>query len=77
MFDLLRSDGVLIVGNFNKNNPRDLVFVMEYVYDWQLIYRDREDLLEFARSIDEKKIKNIEIIEEPLGINYFLKVQKN
>ena len=76
LFDLLRSGGTLIVGNFNKNNPRDLVFVMEYVYDWQLIYRDREDVLEFARSIDDKKIKSIDIIEEPLGINYFLKVQK-
>ncbi|KPJ78231.1 MAG: hypothetical protein AMJ54_04465 [Deltaproteobacteria bacterium SG8_13] len=76
LFDLLHHDGLLIVGNFNKNNPRDLVFVMEYVYDWQLIYRDRVDLKEFARSIDEKEIKNIEIIEEPLGINYFLKIEK-
>ena len=76
LFDLLNHGGVLIVGNFNKNNPRDLVFVMEYVYDWQLIYRDRVELAEFARSIDEKEIKNIEIIEEPLGINYFLKLEK-
>ena len=76
LFDLLNHDGLLILGNFNKNNPRDLVFVMEYVYDWQLIYRDRIDLIEFARSIDQKEIKNIEIIEEPLGINYFLKIEK-
>ena len=77
LFDLLNPGGVLIVGNFNRNNPRDLVFVMEYVYDWQLIYRDRVDLMEFARSIDETEIKSIEIIEEPLGINYFLKIERN
>ena len=76
LFDLLKNGGVLIVGNFNRNNPKDLVFVMEYVYDWQLYYRNRSELLEFARSIDEKDIKNIEIIEEPLGINYFLKIDQ-
>lgn len=77
LFNLLNSGGVLIVGNFTKNNPRDLVFVMEYVYDWQLIYRDQVELMEFTRSIDTREIKNIEIIEEPLGINYFLKIEKN
>ena len=77
LFDLLKSGGVLIVGNFTENNPRDLVFVMEYVYDWQLNYRDQVDLMEFTRTIDNYEIKNIEIVEEPLGINYFLKVEKN
>jgi hypothetical protein len=77
LFDLLNSGGVLIVGNFTKNNPRDLVFVMEYVYDWQLNYRDQVDLMEFTRTIDKSEIKNIEVVEEPLGINYFLKIEKN
>jgi hypothetical protein len=76
LFELLDSDGLLIVGNFTKNNPRDLVFVMEYVYDWELIYRDQNDLREFVRSIDANEIKQLEIIEEPLGINYFLKIRK-
>ena len=77
LFDLLNDNGVLIVGNFTKNNPRDLVFVMEYVYDWQLNYRDQVDLMEFTRAIDADEIKNVEIIEEPLGINYFLKIEKS
>ena len=76
LFKLLASGGKLIAGNFNQNNPRDLRFVMEYIYDWQLIYRDRYDLMEFTRSIDEKEIKNIEVVEEPLGINYFLVAEK-
>jgi hypothetical protein len=50
---------------------------MEYVYDWQLIYRSKEDMFDFARAIPENKIKEMEILEEPLGINYFLKIVKN
>jgi SAM-dependent methyltransferase len=77
LFDLLKPGGTLIVGNFNHNNPRDLRFVMDYVYDWQLIYRSKEDMFGFARAIPENKIKEMEILEEPLGINYFLKIVKS
>ena len=76
LFALLESGGTLMVGNFNRNNPRDLRFVMEYIYDWQLIYRDKYDIMEFVRSIDENEIKSVQIIEEPLGINYFLLIEK-
>jgi hypothetical protein len=76
LFDLVMPGGSLIIGNFNHNNPRDLRFVMEYIYDWQLIYRERHDMLECARAIPEKKIEDMKIIEEPLGINYFLKIDK-
>jgi extracellular factor (EF) 3-hydroxypalmitic acid methyl ester biosynthesis protein len=76
LFDLVMPGGSLIVGNFNHNNPRDLKFVMEYIYDWELIYRKKHDVIEFARAIPEKEIDNINIIEEPLGINYFLKIKK-
>ena len=74
---LLQPGGTLIVGNFNKNNPRDLRFIMEYVYDWHLIYRSKEDMFDFARTIPEKNIKEMEILKEALGINYFLKIVKN
>lgn len=76
LFDLVMPGGSLIVGNFNQNNPRDLKFVMEYIYDWQLIYRGKHDMLECARAIPPNKIEDIKIIEEPLGINYFLKIDK-
>jgi SAM-dependent methyltransferase len=76
LFNLVKPGGTLIVGNFNHNNPRDLRFIMEYVYDWRLIYRSEKDMLEFARSIPEKQIKNIQVENEPLGINYFLKIEK-
>jgi extracellular factor (EF) 3-hydroxypalmitic acid methyl ester biosynthesis protein len=76
LFNLVKPGGTLIVGNFNHNNPRDLQFIMEYVYDWRLIYRSEKDMFEFARSIPEKQIKNIRVENEPLGINYFLKIEK-
>ncbi len=76
LFDLVKPGGSLIVGNFNHNNPRDLKFVMEYIYDWQLIYRGKHDMLELARAIPREKIEDIKIIEEDLSINYFLKIDK-
>jgi extracellular factor (EF) 3-hydroxypalmitic acid methyl ester biosynthesis protein len=76
LFDLLKPGGILIVGNFNYNNPRDLRFIMEYVLDWQLIYRNKEDMFDFARSIPENTIKEMEILNEPSGVQHFLKVIK-
>ena len=77
LFDLLKPGGALIVGNFNHNNPRDLRFLMEYVCDWNLIYRSKEDMFDFTRSIPENMIKEMEIKDEFFGINYFLKIVKN
>jgi extracellular factor (EF) 3-hydroxypalmitic acid methyl ester biosynthesis protein len=76
LFNLIKPGGSLILGNFTKNNPRDVRFGMEYVYDWHLIYRDKQDMLDFARDIPEKEISDIQIVEEPLGINQFLKIEK-
>jgi hypothetical protein len=49
---------------------------MDYVYGWRLIYRHEKDMLEFARAIPENQIKSIQIETEPLGINYFLRIEK-
>jgi len=76
LFSLVKPGGSIVVGNFNQNNPRDLRFVMEYVYDWQLIHRDRNHMMEFARGIPEDHIEEIQVLDEPLGINYFLKITK-
>ena len=76
LFDLVKPGGSLIVGNFSRHNPRDLKFVMEYIFDWKLTYRTKDELTNFARTIPEKEIENIQVIEESLGINYFLKIDK-
>jgi len=76
LFDLVKPGGSLIIGNFSHKNPRDLKFVMDYIFDWQLIYRDKKDMLEFARSIPESTIDDTQIVEESQGINYFLTIVK-
>jgi extracellular factor (EF) 3-hydroxypalmitic acid methyl ester biosynthesis protein len=76
LFQLIKPGGSLIIGNFSKNNPKDLRFIMEYVYDWQLIHRDKEDIFEFARAIPKEDIDSMHIVEDPLKINYFLKINK-
>lgn len=76
LFRFVKPGGSLVIGNFSPQNPRDLKFVMEYICDWTLIYRTYQEMLVFARTIPEKEIKNMEVLEEPLGINYFLKIDK-
>ncbi len=76
LFSLVKPGGALIVGNFNHDNPKDLRFIMDYVYGWRLIYRYEKDMLEFARAIPESQIKSIQVEIEPLGINYFLRIEK-
>lgn len=66
----------MIIGNFGPDNPRHLKTAMEYVYEWFLIYRSKQETLDFARSIPEREISNMEVLEEPLGINYVLKIDK-
>jgi extracellular factor (EF) 3-hydroxypalmitic acid methyl ester biosynthesis protein len=76
LFRLVKPGGSLIIGNFSPNNPKDVRFVMEYICDWHLIYRTKHEMLDFARSIPEQEIRHMEILQEPLGINYFLKIDK-
>jgi extracellular factor (EF) 3-hydroxypalmitic acid methyl ester biosynthesis protein len=76
LFRLVKPGGSLVIGNFSHKNPKDLKFVMEYICDWVLIHRTRQEMLDFAQTIPDREIRNIEVLEEPLGINYFLKIDK-
>ena len=76
LFELVQPGGSLVIGNFSPNNPPDVRFIMDYVCDWKLIYRTREAMLDFARAIPEHQIGRMEVLQEPLGINYFLKIEK-
>jgi hypothetical protein len=76
VFELLQPGGALVVGNFSSDTPTDLRFMLDYVCEWKLIYRTKEEMFDFARGISPEQIKNIEVLQEPLGINYFLKIEK-
>jgi extracellular factor (EF) 3-hydroxypalmitic acid methyl ester biosynthesis protein len=71
LYNALRPGGALIIGNFNVNNPTTLV--MEYALDWELIYRSPADLHRLFDDIGD----DIDIEEEPLGINLFCVIKKS
>lgn len=72
-YEFLNDDGEMIIGNFNVENPSRRS--MEILGDWFLYHRSAEELKQFAiqAGIDEEKI---DVIQEPLGINLFLRVKK-
>jgi extracellular factor (EF) 3-hydroxypalmitic acid methyl ester biosynthesis protein len=76
LFELVQPGGTLVIGNFSPDTPADLRFMLDYVCDWKLIYRTKEEMLDFARGILPSQIKYMEVLQEPLGINYFLKIEK-
>jgi hypothetical protein len=63
----------MIIGNFNSENPSRRS--MEIMGDWFLYHRSADELRHYAiqAGIDESKI---DVIQEPLGINLFLRVKK-
>ena len=76
LFQLLKPGGTLLIGNFSPNTPLYVRFAMELLYDWVLIYRDENEMYRLAEGIPENEIAEMTLLEEPLGINYFLKIVK-
>jgi SAM-dependent methyltransferase len=72
-YEYLNDGGEMIIGNFNVKNPSRKS--MEILCDWFLYHRSPEELKGFAiqAGIEESKI---DVIQEPLGINLFLRVKK-
>jgi SAM-dependent methyltransferase len=72
-YEYLKDGGEMIIGNFNVENPSRRS--MEILGDWFLYHRSPEELKGFAlqAGIEESKI---DVIQEPLGINLFLRVKK-
>lgn len=72
-YEFLKDGGEMIIGNFNVENPSRRS--MEIMGDWFLYHRSADELKQFAlqAGIEEDKI---DVIQEPLGINLFLKIKK-
>ena len=73
LYETVVPGGVLAVGNVAINNPSRAI--MEYFYEWFLIHRSREDLLQFAERLRPGPAR-MEVRAEPLGLNLFLTVRK-
>ncbi|HKJ78337.1 MAG TPA: class I SAM-dependent methyltransferase [Prolixibacteraceae bacterium] len=72
-YEYLNEGGEMIIGNFNVENPSRRS--MEVMGDWFLYHRSVDDLKHFAIQAGIEKSK-IDVIQEPLGINLFLRVRK-
>ncbi|NOR74148.1 MAG: methyltransferase domain-containing protein, partial [Draconibacterium sp.] len=72
-YEYLNKGGEMIIGNFNVENPSRRS--MEILCDWFLYHRSVDELKKFAlqAGIEESKI---DVLQEPLGINLFLRVRK-
>jgi len=71
-YDLLAPGGLLLVTNVEAHNPSRNW--MEYVTEWHLVYRTREELR--ALAPDGAPDHCCEIIAEELGVNIILEVRK-
>ena len=72
-YEFVKEGGEMIIGNFNIENPSRKI--MEVLGDWFLYHRSVDELHDFARraGIPDDKIS---VIQEPLGINLFLRLRK-
>jgi len=76
LFDLLKPNGKLLIGNVSMAMPIGITWAMNCFCDWYLIHRTEAEVIEFASTINPNEIKSMEVVTEPLGINYFLKIEK-
>ncbi len=71
-YDLLAPGGLLIATNVDSSNPSRLW--MEYVVEWHLVYRNREQFLRLApESAPPGQAK---VTSDSTGVNIFLEVRK-
>ena len=73
LYDLLADGGLLLVGNAVA--PNEFFWAAEFLVDWTLLYRTRAEVLGLAASLPESA--EIEVIEEPSGGYFFLRVRKH
>jgi len=67
---MVKPGGRVIVTNVSASNPRKAW--MEYLMEWNLIYRDREEMEDLVP--EGFPVKGIEITEDATGVNLFLDI---
>lgn len=72
-YEFVKEGGEMIIGNFNIENPSRKI--MEVLGDWFLYHRSVDELHDFALRAGIPR-ENVLVIQEPLGINLFLKLRK-
>lgn len=73
LYDLLAPGGLLAIGNAVA--PNEFFWNMEFLVDWTLFYRNREELLDLAVLLPAGA--ECQVVLEPSGGYYFLLVRKH
>ncbi len=76
LFDLLKPGGKLLIGNVSHAMPKGIIWAMNCLCDWYLIHRTEQEVIDFASGIPKEQIGKLEVVTEPSGVNYFLKIEK-
>jgi extracellular factor (EF) 3-hydroxypalmitic acid methyl ester biosynthesis protein len=71
-YDLTMPGGLVLVSNVHVNNPSR--GWMEYVVDWNLVYRNTEQMQAILPKDIPKEFFNI--LVEPTGVNIFVEIRK-
>ena len=71
-YDLVAPGGLLIATNVDLSNPSRNW--MEYVLEWHLVYRDKEQFAKIAP--DKAPPGSVEVKSDETGVNIFLEVRK-
>ncbi len=66
--DMVHKEGIVVVTNVAKNNPT--INLMEYLVEWNLIYRDDNDM----KDLTPKGNIASEVVHDETGVNLFLEL---
>jgi extracellular factor (EF) 3-hydroxypalmitic acid methyl ester biosynthesis protein len=70
-YDSLPPGGLMLIANMNDTKP--FRHFIEFILDWQLIYRDRREILSL---VPERCRETTRVIAEPTSVNLFLHLRK-
>jgi len=72
LYGCLKPGGLLLVGN--AQGPNEHFFCPEFAFDWPLVYRTRDEMLDLVKPLPESARVEVEL--EPGGAYWFLKIRK-
>jgi extracellular factor (EF) 3-hydroxypalmitic acid methyl ester biosynthesis protein len=72
LWDNVNPGGTLIVTNAHPDNPTK--FWMEYVSDWFLEYKTKEEMLSLVEEIGN--VEKVEVEIDPFGVYQYLKIRR-
>ena len=66
----LKSDGQMIIGNFNYGYPQT---ISDFTGDWKLICRSDDEMLDLTKGIDAGRV---DLSRDEVGIETFLEISE-